>query len=69
MKLLKSISNTLIVALSVATVCSCTDKESDEILNAESLSEEQIEKIAYGCDTYATEATTDEKVETDASEE
>ena len=58
------------MAFAATAITSCSDRE-DDIVSTENsdFSEEQIEKVAYGCGAYADWDETDEKVETTATEE
>lgn len=66
-------SKTLLLSISFVSVLLSCSKESEftDLQTTENieLSDEMIEKIAYGCTSYLDEVTTDEKIETSASDD
>ena len=70
MRQLRHSAAAIAMAFAATAITSCSDRE-DDIVSTENsdFSEEQIEKVAYGCGTYADWEETDEKVETTATEE
>ena len=70
MKQIKRQVAAIAIAFTAATLSSCSDKENDFVdAEAQDFSEEQIEKVAYGCGTYADWDEEGEKEETTASDE
>ena len=63
----------VVCAIAIATLftSSCTDESQSvyEASDLSNLSEEQLEKVAYGCTSYTAADDGDEKVETSATEE